>query len=102
VLHGVGRDHVLVAINSGGIACPTQFVIIDLEKSGRHRKSPEFGSCSSVMTARMRKDAVVAETPVYTPHPELIPAKELKKRNRTKVVYTWRQGKLSHHEAPDR
>lgn len=102
VLHGVNRDHVIVAIHSGGIACPTQFVIVDLEKSGRHRRSPEFGSCSPLLTARMQNDAVVAETPVYTPHPDLISAAELKRRNQTKVVYTWRRGKLSKREAPDR
>jgi hypothetical protein len=102
VPHGVNRDHLIVAIHSGGIACPTRFVILDLERSGRHRRSPEFGSCSPVLTAWMRKDAVVAETPVYTPHPDLISAAELKRRNRTKVVYTWRRGKLSRRKAPDR
>lgn len=34
-------------------------------------------------------------TPIYTPHPEMLSKKELRKRLTTKEVYTWYRGRLS-------
>ena len=33
VFKGTGRDYVIVSLNSGGIACPIQFVIVEVYES---------------------------------------------------------------------
>src|ERR1051326_1483178 len=53
VLKGRGIDYVVVATNSGGIACPSQVVIIELSPSGQPKVSEEFGSCSDLIEANL-------------------------------------------------
>ena len=95
VLHGTGRDYVIVTKYSGGIACPVVVVIVELSESGPLAISKEFGSCSDLIKAKLVKGRVIIETPTYTSHPEYFSKKELRKRNSTTEVYTWDQGKLS-------
>ena len=95
VLAGRGKDYLIVAANSGGIACPTQFVIVEVYKSGQHKVTEEFGSCSDLTKARLINDRVVIEMPSYSAHPDLLSKKELRRRERTKEVYTWSNGKLT-------
>jgi hypothetical protein len=95
VLNGKGRDHVIVGIDSGGIACPTLVVIVELYRSGEHRISEEFGSCSDLIKAKLVGGRVIVEMPVYIPHPDLLSKRELKQRQGRKEVYTWYKGKLS-------
>lgn len=95
VLKGRGRDYAIVATYSGGIACPAQVVIVEIYQGGRHRKSEEFGSCSDLIKAGLINGRVIIETPTYTPHPETLSKKELRKRLTTKEVYTWYRGRLS-------
>ena len=95
VLRGSGRDYAIVATYSGGIACPAQVVIIELYKGERYRKSEEFGSCSDLINAKLIKGRVIVETPTYTPHPDVMSKKELRKRQATKEVYIWYRGRLS-------
>lgn len=95
VLKGRGRDYAIVATYSGGRACPAQVVLVEIYQGGRHRKSEEFGSCSDLIKARLINGRVIVETPTYTPHPEMLSKKELRKRLTTKEVYTWYRGRLS-------
>jgi hypothetical protein len=95
VLKGTDRDYIIVASNSGGIACPVQFVIIEVSKSAQPKVSKDFGSCSETTNARLVNDRVIIETPSYAAHPELLSKKELKRRQRTKEVYTWYKGTLT-------
>jgi hypothetical protein len=95
VLKGRGRDYAIVATYSGGIACPARVVIVEIYQGGRHRKSEEFGSCSDLIKARLISGRVIVETPTYTPHPEMLSKKELRKSLTTKEVYTWDRGRLS-------
>jgi hypothetical protein len=100
VLHGAGRDYIIVTKNSGGIACPVVIIVIELSKSGQFAISEEFGSCSDLIKAKLVKEQVIIEMPVYTPHPEYFSRKQLRKRNSTKEVYTWHKGKLSMRTLP--
>jgi hypothetical protein len=95
ILKGTDRDYIIVAINSGGIACPIQLVIIELSKSAQPKVSKDFGSCTETTSARLVNDRVIIETPSYAAHPELLSKKELRRRERTKEVYTWYKGKLT-------
>lgn len=95
VLHGTGRDYVIVTKYSGGIACPVVVVVVELSKSGPLAVSEEFGSCSDLIKAKLVKGRVIIEMSTYTPHPEYFSKTELRERNSTNEVYTWYKGKLS-------
>lgn len=98
VLPGSDRDYLVVGKYSGGIACPVQLVIVEIYKSGDHKISEEFGTCTDLFKARLVNDRVTVEMRQYTAHPDAFPKKELRDRNRTKVVYIWYKGKLSEKE----
>lgn len=100
VLKGRSIDYVIVAANSGGIACPAQAVIIELSQTGQPKISESFGSCSDSIEASLINGRVVVETPMYVPHPEFLSKRELRERERSKEVYTWYQGKLSKRIVP--
>ena len=98
VLKGGGRDYLIVGNYSGGIACPVQLVIVEIYKPGDHKVSEEFGTCTDLFKVRLVNDRVMVEMRQYTAHPDVFPKKELRERDRTKVVYTWYKGKLSEKE----
>lgn len=99
-LQGNDRDFVIVVENSGGIACPSQIVILELDKTGVAKTSEEFGTCLPPEVVRLVNNKVVIEMNPYYPHPELIPRKDLRNAERTKVVFTWYQGQVSEKVAP--
>lgn len=99
-LEGKDRDFVIVVENSGGIACPAQVVIIELDKTGAVKTSDEFGTCLPPEEVRLINGRVIIEMFPYHPHPELISRKELRRDEQTKEVFTWYQGKLSKKVAP--
>jgi hypothetical protein len=99
VLKGNNRDFVIVVENSGGIACPSQVVIAELNKAGEVKTSEEFG-CLPPEKTRLVNDKVVIEINPYVPHPELRTKRDLRKAERTKEVYTWDKGRLSKKIVP--
>ena len=99
-LQGSDRDFVIVVENSGGIACPSQIVIVELDKTGAVKTSEEFGACLPPEVVRLVNDKVVIEMYPYYPHPELIPRKQLREAERTKEIFIWYQGHLSKKSAP--
>src|SRR5262245_42617364 len=100
VLKGAGLDYIIVQVSSGGIACPFQVVIVEVYKSGKHTVSEEFGSCNEPGVLRVVNGRVIVETDTYVAHPELLPKRELRRRERTKEVYTWYEGKLTKKTLP--
>lgn len=94
VFNGIDKDFAIIALNSGGISCPMQVVIIELFKSGAHKESKEFGSCSDLIETKFLNGKVIIETPMYVPHPDLLTKTELKRMEKLKEVYTWYQGRL--------
>lgn len=88
-------DLVLVALSSGGNACPVRFVIVQLEEKKPHLLSEVFGTCTDLVEPRLDKDALIIEMPNYANHPELWDEKELEEAISTKRVYTWSNGKLT-------
>src|SRR5215510_12545778 len=99
VLKGNNRDFVIVVENSGGIACPSQVVIVELNKAGVVKTSEEFG-CVPPEKTRLVNDKVVIEINPYFPHPELVTKRELRRAERTIEVFTWDQGRLSKKIVP--
>ena len=99
-LRGNDRDFVIVVENSGGIACPSQIVIVELDKTGAVKTSEEFGTCLLPEVVRLVNDKVVIEMYPYYPHPELIPRKQLREAERTKEIFIWYQGQLSKKVVP--
>src|SRR5262249_50984041 len=53
------RDWVLAELQSGGIACPFQYRLIELRKGHAPVVSEEFGSCGSWDTSDVRGEAVI-------------------------------------------
>ena len=100
VLNGRGLDYLIVGTYSGGIACPIQVVIIEVHKSGEHKVTEDFGSCNPPTKARVVNGRVIIDLPSYIPHPDLLSKKELRRRQRTKEVYTWYKGKLTRKIVP--
>ena len=94
VLKGKDRDFLIVGTYSGGIACPVQFVIVEIHKSGVHKVSEHFGSCTEPTKVRFI-DRVIIEMPAHIAHPDLLSKNELRRRKQTKEVYTWHLGKLT-------
>jgi hypothetical protein len=92
------KDYVLFFQNSGGIACPGTFLLFEASAAGA-KEGPDFGTCGDLYQARVADGKLVVEMPGYIPHPDLLSKKELKERERTKVVYQWDGKKLSEKEA---
>src|SRR5262245_14573869 len=57
-LEGNQRDFVIVVENSGGIGCPSQIVVVELDKSGVGKISDEFGTCLAPEAVRLVNDKV--------------------------------------------
>jgi hypothetical protein len=89
------RDLVLVGESSGGSGCPYMFVIVQLEAKKAPVVSDEFGTCSDVSQPRIDADKLVVEMPVYVSHPDEWDEKELADAEKSTVVYTWANGKLT-------
>lgn len=100
VLNGSGRDYLVVGSYSGGIACPVQFNIVEVHKSGAYKVSEDFGACTEPSKVRLVNQRLIIEMPLNIPHPDLLSKKELRRRERTKEVYTWFNGKLSKRTLP--
>jgi hypothetical protein len=98
-LKGNNRDFVIIVENSGGVACPSQVVIVELNKAGVVKTSEEFG-CLPPEKTKLVNDKVVVEINPYYAHPELISKKELRRAERAIEVYTWDQGQLSQKTVP--
>src|SRR5262245_33968704 len=95
VLKGTGVDYLVVGAYSGGIACPMQVVIVEVNKSGEHNVSKEFGACTEPTKTTLVNGRVTMQMPSHIPHPELLSKKELRTRQRTTEIYTWYKGKLT-------
>lgn len=95
------RDHSDILIfegSTGGIACPYDYFILEIENNKDPVVSKRFGSCSEIADTRTEGQAIILEMPAYTPHPELLTPKEVRLRDKTTEVYRWEGGKLSMKE----
>jgi hypothetical protein len=99
-LSGRNRDWVLAELQSGGIACPFQYRLIELRKGHAPVVSEEFGSCGSWDTADVRGEAVIVRVLGYAPHPELLTEEDLQRVEHTMEIFTWSKGKLERSQAP--
>lgn len=90
-----GFDYVIIRRDSGGIACPYQFRVIELDSSGKVSLSDEFGSCLDPKRTRLYGGALVLDMSAYVPHPELLSASDLRRRRQTTEIYTVTHGKIT-------
>jgi hypothetical protein len=93
-----GRDYVLVRRDSGGIACPYQFRVVELGPRGALHLSEEFGSCLEPTKMSFSGGALVLEMPAYIPHRDLLSPREIRQRERTTEIYTVRDGTVTHRD----
>jgi hypothetical protein len=97
-LSGGKNDWVLAELQSGGIACPFQYRLIELGEGRAPVTTNEFGSCGSWDTADVQGGAVVVRILGYAPHPELLSRKDLRRIEHLTETFTWSQGKLERSE----
>lgn len=96
VIKGKSQDFMLAFVSTGGSACLGHFVAWRVKTP--LVLSEQFGTCSDAFRARVDGDRLIVRVPVYIPHPDLLPADELRKRERTEMVYTYVNGVLSETE----
>jgi hypothetical protein len=96
------HDDVLVRRSTGGIACPFQFLVLEVAPGGRTRLSPEFGSCLEPARVWRDGEALVLEMPAYIPHPELLTRQERRRRRRTTEIYRVQAGVVTESASIER
>ena len=95
-------DNVLVALNSGGMACPMELYIVQIRVDSTHAVSRSFGTCTDYYKAYVDKDALLVRMPAYF---NPMHFKDLSKKERKEVeqrkgtVFRWSNSRLT--EAPD-
>jgi hypothetical protein len=95
VLKVGSKELVLLVQSSGGIACPTTFVVVEVSET---IKMPEpFGNCSPTCAARVEAQTLVITMPRYFAHPESLTERERKRVQVATDTYVWSNGKL--HQA---
>jgi hypothetical protein len=92
LVHVGGRELIIVALQSGGVACPTEFAVLEL--SARPRVSKIFGNCNPRLRFSAEGESLKIEMPAYFANPELLSAGE-KRRLKNKVdTYVWAKGEI--------
>jgi len=86
-------DAVIVVAESGGIGCPYETIIVEIDASKAPRASEKFG-CLEIETTKVVGNKLIVEIPAYVPHPELLTEAEVEIRERTTEVFTWSAGEL--------
>ena len=90
---GGATNYALLGVNSGGSACPMTFFIVEVPPEGNTRVSPEFGSCSDLITsANALPGGVSVSMPDFL-GPFESPEDRAKAANTTKT-YFWQDGVL--------
>lgn len=54
---------VLVQASSGGNGCPAMYFVVDIDKNGRVKKSPDFGTCSDIPKITYNNNSLVLIMP---------------------------------------
>ena len=96
------KDLLVLQENSGGIACPSQYVIIEVSGPNSYVVSDEFGSCSDLARSTVTNGALTLEMPSYYSPEGEVPESEKRRLDNTIEVYTWAVGKLTHTTKPRR
>jgi hypothetical protein len=96
------NDIFLVAVNSGGMACPMDLYIIQIDRVSSYKVSERFGTCTDYYKASVNKDSLIVKMPSYfnPMHLEDLNENERREINERKgSVYTWFNSKIT--EKPD-
>ena len=96
VLKGKAQSFLLAFYSTGGSACPGMFVAWRLKTPVVF--SEQFGTCNPAYRARVDGDRLIVTMPSYISHPDLLSKDDVRKRERTEVVYTYVNGVLSETE----
>jgi hypothetical protein len=92
------NDIFLLAVNSGGMACPMELYIIQVANAADAVISPSFGTCSDYYLAQIEDGALVVKMPSYfnPMHLKDLNESELKAvESRKGTVFRWLNSRLS-------
>src|SRR5262245_16577423 len=59
------NDIFLLAVNSGGMACPMDLYIIQVGNASSYKVSERFGTCTDYYKAYVSKDCLIVKMPSY-------------------------------------
>jgi hypothetical protein len=96
------NDIFLVAVNSGGMACPMDLYIVQVGNVSNYKVSERFGTCTDSYKANVTKDSLIMKMPAYFNPMHLDDLSEDEKKEidqRQGSVYTWFDSKIT--EKPD-
>jgi len=92
------NDLFLIAVNSGGMACPMDLYVVQIGNASSYKASERFGTCTDSYKANANKDSLVVRMPSYfNPlHQDDLSEDEKKEIDQAKgSVYTWTNAKLT-------
>jgi hypothetical protein len=92
------NDVFLVAVNSGGMACPMDLYIVQVGKDSSSKVSERFGTCTDSYKANVSKDSLIVRMPSYfnPMHLNDLSEDEKKEIDQQKgSIYTWFDSKIT-------
>jgi hypothetical protein len=94
-------DIFLVAVNSGGMACPMDLYVVQIDDASSYKVSERFGTCTDSYKANVSKDSLIVKMPSYFNPMHLDDLSEDEKREIDQAkgsVYTWFNSKITETE----
>lgn len=92
------KDIFLIAVNSGGMACPMEMYVFEIGDALNYKLSKAFGTCSDLYRTSMEKEALTITMPYYfnPMHINDLTPKQQKTLKKTKDVmtYIWSNSEL--------
>jgi hypothetical protein len=92
------NDIFLVALNSGGMACPMDLYVVQIGNASNYKVSERFGTCSDAYKASVTKDSLIVKMPSYfnPMHTDDLSDEEKKEIDQAKgSVYTWFDSRIT-------
>ena len=92
------NDIFLIAVNSGGMACPMDIYVVQVGDASSYKVSERFGTCSDSYKSNVSKDSLIMKMPAYfnPMHLDDLSEDERREIDQSKgSVYTWFNSKLT-------
>ena len=90
------RELVVISQESGGIACPTTYVVLEI--SAHSRVSERFGNCNPAYKLTVVGNKLQIAMPRYFAHPDDLTASERRRIKGTIDTYLWINGTIAEHK----
>lgn len=92
VIRIAGHELVVISLDSGGIACPAEFAV--LEVTPQLRISEVFGNCNPSLRLLPKDNSLRIDMPAYFANPELLSTAEKRGLGKKIDRYVWMNGKV--------